>query len=133
MNNPFTKRTGRPSAIDDGDIEYISALLEANPLLYLDEIQRRLEATRHKSLSISTLARLLIQSGLTRKKVQKSAAERDEELRTIWEADMAQYTDPDVFVALDESAVDNQTVQREYGRSVVGTPCVRRATFLRGM
>ena len=45
MNNPFTKRTGRPSAIDDSDIEYISALLEANPLLYLDEIQRRLEAT----------------------------------------------------------------------------------------
>ena len=38
---------------------------------------------------------------------------------------MAQYTDPNVFVALDESAVDNKTVQREYGRSASGMPCVR--------
>jgi len=44
VNNPFTKRTGRPSTIEDGDMEYISTLLEANLLLYLDEIQRRLEA-----------------------------------------------------------------------------------------
>jgi len=124
MNNPFTKCTSRPSAIDNGDIKYISALIEANLLLYLDEIQRQLEATQHKSLSISTLACLLVQHGLTKKKVQKSAAERDKELRTIWEADMAQYTDPDVFVALDESAIDNQTVQCEYGHSVVGTLCV---------
>jgi len=133
VNNPFAKRTGRPPRLEDGDIEYISALLDANPVLYLDEIQRRMESTRNKTLSIAAFARLLVQYGLTRKKIQKSAAERDEELRTIWEADMAQYTDPDVFVALDESAVDNQTVQRGYGRSASGTPCVRRATFLRGV
>jgi len=76
---------------------------------------------------------LLIQNGLTWKHIQKAAAERDEELRTIWEADMAQYTDPDVFVALDESAVDNKTLQRGYGHSLVGTPCVRRAKFLQGV
>ncbi|KAJ7491790.1 hypothetical protein B0H11DRAFT_1608361, partial [Mycena galericulata] len=34
---------------------------------------------------------------------------------------------------LDESAVDNKTVQRSYGRSIVGTPCIQRATFIRGM
>ena len=55
---------------------------------------------------------------------KKAAAEHDEELRMIWEADMAQYTNPDVFVALDESAVDNKTLQREYGRSLIGSPCV---------
>ena len=38
----------------------------------------------------------------------------------IWEADIAQYTNPDVFVALDESAVDNKTLQQEYGRSLIG-------------
>ncbi|KAF8958306.1 hypothetical protein BDZ97DRAFT_1587706, partial [Flammula alnicola] len=39
VNNPFTKHTGRPSTVEDGDIEYISALLDVNPVLYLDEIQ----------------------------------------------------------------------------------------------
>jgi len=133
VTNLFSKRTGRPLKVQDGDIEYISSLLEANPVLYLDEIQHRLLSTCGVKLSMSSLSRLLIQYGLTRKHIQKAAAERDEDLRTIWEADMAQYTDPDVFVALDESAVDNRTLQREYGLSLVGSPCVRRATFLRGV
>ncbi|KAJ6594983.1 hypothetical protein B0H10DRAFT_1661323, partial [Mycena sp. CBHHK59/15] len=33
---------------------------------------------------------------------------------------------------LDESAVDNKTVQRSHGRSIIGTPCIQRATFIRG-
>ena len=43
------------------------------------------------------------------------------------------YNDPQVFVALDESAVDGHTGQRRYGRSRVGRPCVRRMNFLRGV
>ena len=46
---------------------------------------------------------------------------------------MAEYTDPNVFIVLDESAVDNHTVQRQYGWSLVGAPCVQQATFLRGI
>ena len=44
VTNPFTKRTGRPSMIEEADVEYISALLDANPMLYLDEIQRQMTA-----------------------------------------------------------------------------------------
>jgi hypothetical protein len=69
---------------------------------------------------------------LTRKKLSKEAWERDDQLRTIWEAEMAQYVDPEVFIALDESAVDNRTTQRTHGRSLAGTPCVQRAAFIRG-
>jgi hypothetical protein len=46
---------------------------------------------------------------------------------------MAEYLDPDVFVALDESAVDDKTGQCRYGRSPAGQPCVQRMTFLRGV
>ena len=46
---------------------------------------------------------------------------------------MAQYTDPDFFVALDESAVDNKTGQRQFGWSSVGTQFVRRMSFLCGV
>ena len=45
---------------------------------------------------------------------------------------MAEYLDPDMFVALDESAVDDRTGQRQYGWSPAGQPCVRCMTFLRG-
>ena len=45
---------------------------------------------------------------------------------------MAQYDDPDLFLFLDESAVNNLSVQRLAGWSRRGTPCVRRMTFLRG-
>jgi len=70
---------------------------------------------------------------LSRKSVSKAAAERDAEVRATWEGVMAQYTNPDVFVALDESAVDNKTGQRKQGWSPVNTQCVRRMSFLRGV
>ena len=43
---------------------------------------------------------------------------------------MAEYPNPDVFVALDESAVDNKTGHHTYGWSPVGQPCVWQMTFL---
>jgi transposase len=132
VKNPFSSRTGRPSQIEEGDIMYLHALLEANPALYLDELQTRLLSVQNINLSIATISRILAQYELMRKRLHKVAAERDEELRGIWEADMAQYQDPDVFVALDESAVDVKTLQRHFGRSLAGTPCVQRAAFLRG-
>ena len=46
---------------------------------------------------------------------------------------MAQYTDPELFIFLDESAVDQSTAERMYGCSTIGTRCVRRASFVRGI
>ena len=46
---------------------------------------------------------------------------------------MAQYNNPDLFVFLDESSVDNKTGQQNKGRSRKGVLCVRRATFIRGI
>ena len=46
---------------------------------------------------------------------------------------MAEYTDPDVFVTIDESTVDDKTGHRRMGWSHLGTPCVRRMSFLRGV
>jgi transposase len=43
-----------------------------------------------------------------------------------------QYQDPDIFVALDESAVDVKTLQQHFGRSLARTPYVQKAACLRG-
>jgi hypothetical protein len=132
VKNPFGSRTGRPSQIEEGDIVYLHALLAANPTLYIDELQTRLLSVWNINLSIATISWILAQYELTWKRLHKVAAEQDEELRGVWEADMAQYQDADVFVTLDESAVDSKVLQRHFGRSLAGTPCVQRAAFLRG-
>ena len=51
-----------------------------------------------------------------------AALERDKELCNVWEVAMSQFTNPDMFVALDESAVDGKTMQQTHGWSVVGIP-----------
>ncbi|KAJ7933533.1 hypothetical protein B0H13DRAFT_1523075, partial [Mycena leptocephala] len=126
VTDPFSKRTGRPPTLNAADLRYLEAILEANSTLYLDEIQSKLSTVCRVHVSILVISRALVDLQLNRKKLTKAAAERDDQLCTLWEADMAQYTDPDVFVALDESAVDNRTVQRTHGRSTEGTPCVER-------
>jgi transposase len=131
--NPLKRYTGRPSYLSKEDILFLNTILQANPSLYLDEMQKKLSDVRGVDVSISTLSRVLAFEQVSQKRVAKAAAERDEELRTIWEANMAQYTDPELFVALDESAVDNKTIQRTHGWSPMGKPCVRRETFLRGV
>jgi transposase len=133
VTNPCTLRNGRPSNLNLGDRKYLGAILEANPSLYLDEIQERLATNRNLHVSIATICRTLQHLELNRKLISKTASQRDEELRTLWEIEMAQYTDPDVFVFLDESAVDQSTAHRTRGRSEPGTRCVRRMTFIRGV
>ena len=88
---------GHPSVVTAVDIEYLHSLLEANPVLYLDELQTHLSTGRNLDVSIATISHLLAQYNLTRKQVQKVAAEHDKELQGIWEADMAQYDDPDAI------------------------------------
>jgi len=132
VNNPFRRYTGRPSYLSDEDMAFVESTLEANPSMYLDELQKKLNDTRNLYVSIATLSRALASAQYSRKSLKKVSAERDEELRTVWEIAMAEYTDPNVFIFLAESAVDNKTVQRSHGWSRIGQPCVRRMSFLRG-
>jgi transposase len=131
--DPFRCRTGRPSYLRNGNATYLQAILNANPALFLDEIQERLLSVRNLDVSIATICRALRQLDLNRKCISKTAMQCDEELRTLWEAEMAEYTDPEAFVFLDESAVDQSTAHRSHGRSDIGTRCVRWMSFIRGI
>jgi hypothetical protein len=82
---------------------------------------------------VATLHHSISKLNISQKEVSKQAAEQDEYLRAIWEGEMAQYDDPDLFVFLDESSVNNKTGQQNKGRSHKGAPCVRQATFIRGI
>ncbi|KIM38344.1 hypothetical protein M413DRAFT_46819, partial [Hebeloma cylindrosporum] len=42
VTNPHARPRGRPRVLDMTTLNYMSALLDANPTLYLDEIQDKL-------------------------------------------------------------------------------------------
>jgi len=130
--NPFVYGThGRIRSLDIGDINYISSLLNANPKLFLDEIQESLMQYRQREASISTLSRALRHIQITHKKVATAALERNELLRAIWQAEYGGIA-ADYCIWLDESSVDNMTNIRRSGWSELGQACVSRDTFIRG-
>jgi transposase len=51
VTNPFSHRTGRPPFLENDDLQFISTILNANPGLYLDEIQDKLAAVRDVQVS----------------------------------------------------------------------------------
>ena len=46
VNNPFKCYTSHPTSLTKDDLNFISMILSANPSLYLDEIQQKLEAVQ---------------------------------------------------------------------------------------
>ena len=74
VKDPFRQRTGRPSKLSEADLRFLDAVVVANPSLYLDEIQKKLEDVREVQVSIATLARALASLSLTRKQITKAAS-----------------------------------------------------------
>ena len=56
VQNPFAQRAGRPCSLSDEDTIFIEILIDANPSLYLDEIQQKLYDIREVKTSISTIS-----------------------------------------------------------------------------
>lgn len=123
VTSPYTHKCGRHRVLITADIQYLTSLLLANPSLYLDELQEQLSAARDVDVSISTLSRTLRRTALSHKSVSNKAAERNELLRAMWQA---QYGDipAEYFVWLDESSVDDRTNQRLQGWAGTGMACV---------
>ena len=131
--DPSKKRTGRPQILDDDDKWYLKSLLESNPSIYLDEIKQKLEAVRGVSVSMATISRFLRSWDFTWKALARPAKEANERVRTCYQTETSRFVDPDYFVFIDESHVDQKTAHRSNGWSPVGVRSVERSTFLRGV
>ncbi|KAJ7903004.1 hypothetical protein B0H13DRAFT_1547304, partial [Mycena leptocephala] len=88
--------------------------LDANPNMYLDELQDKLWENREVDVTLSTLSRALKQIAIMNKTVTAEAIQRDEMLRATWQGVHGD-TPMEYFVWLDESSVDNHTHQRTSG------------------
>ena len=87
LRNPSTRGPhGANRSLDMGDMNYIESLIDAQPKIYLDEIQDKLLERRDVFVSISTLSCTLHQLSMTHKHVANEALERNELLRATWQA-----------------------------------------------
>lgn len=131
VTNPHARPRGRPRTLDTTAMNYISSLMDANPVIYLDEIQDKLSETHNIDVSISTIYRALLRLAITHKQVAASAIERNELLRATWIAANGDIP-KEYIVWIDEAGVDDHTNQRNVGWARVGQACVRRVAFIRG-
>jgi transposase len=120
VDPPFVNQ-GRRRLLTQDVIGDMQELLLETPDLYLDEIAEWLLLYHDLPISTTALHNNLRNLGFSRKLMQRTAAERDHELRAAWMYDvLATYT-AEQFVVLDESSKDGRTLFRRYGRAVAGS------------
>ena len=110
---------------------FILQLTLEKPGIYLHEIQRELWDFLQIDVNISTIYRLLHESGFTRQRLRYAAIQRDEMLRQQFILDVSVYT-PEMLIFLDETGAYRRNVLRKYGYSMRGKPVVNHSLLVRG-
>ncbi|KAL6305461.1 hypothetical protein BKA93DRAFT_845543 [Sparassis latifolia] len=64
VTNPLALPRGRPRALDENDIAYLSALIDMNAAIYLDEIQDKFTEDRDIDVSLATISHALLTTSL---------------------------------------------------------------------
>jgi hypothetical protein len=93
--------------------------VENNPNYFLDELLHLLETNWFISVHYTSIHRALKQAGVSCKKLQKIAIERNELRRANFVHSMSQYT-PHQLGFLDETLKDERTLVRGFGRAKRG-------------
>ncbi|KAF5337894.1 hypothetical protein D9611_014776 [Ephemerocybe angulata] len=122
---------GRPRQFQFEDIDYLLRVIKHRPDWFLDELQMLLQTNRFVAVHFTTIYRALERARVSRKKLKKIAAERDEEKRANFIRRMAQYT-PEQLGFLDEVSKDERTGSRRFGRAGLGARAVKKGVFIRG-
>ena len=96
---------------------HIIGLVLAHPTVYLYEVCPQVEDVFGKSVSPTTVCRLLARFGLTRKKVQQVAKQRNVHYRAAFLAQMTLYKCRQL-VWIDETGCDHRDHVRKFGYSL---------------
>ena len=122
---------GRIRTLDYNDVEYLLCLVESNPDCFLDELLNLLKTNQFISVHYITVHRALERVGVSRKKLKKVAAERNEKLRADFIGNISQYEAGELGF-LDEYLKDKRTPTCAYGHAKKGRRAVKKACFVHG-
>lgn len=129
---PPNPTRGRPRILNVDATYDIMSLLDETPEMFLDEIQDWLTIAHDVKISRTALFENIRDSGVTYKMLRKAAAERDEEARALWKAEMQENYVASQVIVVDESSKDDRTLFRPYGRAPSGHRATIPANFVRG-
>ena len=110
---------GRYRTLHQTNIHYLLQLICQNPDYFLDELLCMLKTNCFISVHYTTIYDKLIHSGISWKRLQRIALERNEALRADFIARMAQFS-PEELGFINEVSKDECSVGRHYGRSKRG-------------
>ncbi|CAE6457508.1 unnamed protein product [Rhizoctonia solani] len=125
--------TGRPRALQLGHIWYVAERLKQSPTLYLDEIRDDLSQVYGVNVSLATVSNTIRRHGITRKKVEKQAKERDEAQRIEFCQIILYLFTPEQLFCVDECSIDERGTVRTYGYAPSGQPVHENAPFDQGI
>ncbi|KAF7575084.1 DDE-3 multi-domain protein [Pyrenophora tritici-repentis] len=114
---PRCVRLGRPSILRQAQREGLQAYLNGSPGAYMDEMRDFLYDEYDVRISLASVYRELEKMRWSRKLATKRAKEQSEPLRRLYLARMAQHYKAEQIVALDESACNERTGDRNFRRS----------------
>lgn len=131
---PPSPLRGRTRTITRAVLTAVQDVYSRDPDLYLDELQFWLAIHHDIVISTSALQRNLEEAGLSRKILHKIAKERDELRRQeYWDVVNGELGgDGDLFVMADETSKNEFSLQRKFGRALVGHRADISDVFVRG-
>jgi transposase len=121
---------GRPRRLLHSDSQYLVRLARHKPTLFLDEYADRLRRYRFLPVSLATIHRAFKHAGLSVKRAQKLASERDPDKRANFVRRMGHYP-AHYLVTIDEVSKDDRTYARLWGRAAVGERVELHNPFIR--
>ncbi|CAB5381930.1 unnamed protein product [Rhizophagus irregularis] len=121
--NPWRRLPGKKKVFNRSDMNILREIVSENVDYYLDEYIEVMQVRTGKRVSVPTLWRSLAYCGITRKKLQKAAAERNELLRSAFIASIGHYR-IDQLVFMDESSKDERTSTRLYERGIIAVDII---------
>lgn len=132
VTDPYTQPWTGHRILTYADEDYIHTLIDERLSIYLDEIQDTLFFEHVVYVSLTTISQTLAQMQISKESLLQKAAERNERLWTLWKLEIAKVDDPNFFIFINESAVNNRTVQCSTGWSATGGCSASHCTFLCG-
>ncbi|KAE9399505.1 hypothetical protein BT96DRAFT_780675, partial [Gymnopus androsaceus JB14] len=125
LSNPLALAHEGKRVLNEGDLNYIVSILQANPLLFSDEIHQKLVDYRQVDVCLPTISRAIRDLSITHKKVSYEALQRNDLVRATW---LGKHGDipKEYIIWLDESGFNGRDHQRDHGWAFLGAACVQR-------
>ena len=123
------RRRGRRRRLDEAGVRALVDIVDADPGLYLDELQVELQRKTGEQHSRCTIYRCLIERGYTLQVLRRKAIQASRWERLLYKVAVATVDDPAMFIFCDESAVGENASRRRRGWGAKGCAPIHLEQF----